>query len=136
MMKFGWIALQVLVEVIPFSAASDSLPWVDKDSPADVFTTRSYSDGSTLSLVYSDEFNVPGRSFVDGSDPRWTAVNKNDYTNEAMHYYNSDLVTTNGGHLNITTTSEPIDFNVGYKGKAQATKHFQTGMQYKKDLDW
>jgi beta-glucanase (GH16 family) len=130
-MKFGWISSPVFVGAIPLSAAaaSSALPWVDQDSPIEACTTRSYSDGSTLSLVYSDEFNVPGRSFADGSDPRWTAVNKNDYTNEALHYYNADLVTTNGGHLNITTTSQPISFNIGYKGRTKATKNFQTGMQ-------
>jgi len=30
--------------------------------------------------VFSDEFNEEGRTFNDGKDPRWTAINKNDCT--------------------------------------------------------
>lgn len=37
--------------------------------------------------VFSDEFETEGRSFADGQDPRWTAIDKNDYTNNALHYY-------------------------------------------------
>jgi hypothetical protein len=28
--------------------------------------------------VFSDEFEQDGRSFEDGADPRWTAIDKND----------------------------------------------------------
>lgn len=28
--------------------------------------------------MFSDEFEVKGRSLADGKDPRWTALNKND----------------------------------------------------------
>ena len=28
--------------------------------------------------VFSDEFEQDGRSFEDGGDPRWTAIDKND----------------------------------------------------------
>ena len=28
--------------------------------------------------VFSDEFDAEGRTFHDGNDPRWTAINKND----------------------------------------------------------
>ena len=28
--------------------------------------------------VFSDEFETEGRSFEDGEDPKWTAINKND----------------------------------------------------------
>jgi beta-glucanase (GH16 family) len=30
--------------------------------------------------VFSDEFQQDGRTFVDGNDPRWSAINKNDCT--------------------------------------------------------
>ena len=33
-----------------------------------------------LIKVFSDEFNQDGRSFSDGEDPRWTAIEKNDCT--------------------------------------------------------
>jgi hypothetical protein len=33
-----------------------------------------------LFKVFSDEFEKDGRSFKNGNDPRWTAINKNDCT--------------------------------------------------------
>ena len=39
---------------------------IDNDTPQDVYTKTSYIDGSTLELVFSDEFNVEGRSFYPG----------------------------------------------------------------------
>ena len=87
--------------------------WIDPDTPHDakqitsLGTERTYVftsihlkwfllfmlfiwllvNGKAYDLVFSDEFNIPGRSFTDGTDPRWTAMNKNDYTNDALHYY-------------------------------------------------
>ena len=46
-----------------------------------------YGYGKVYDIVFSDEFEVGGRSFKDGADPRWTAMNKNDYTNAALQYY-------------------------------------------------
>lgn len=48
--------------------------------------------GEYFSLVFSDEFNREGRTFGEGSDPRWTAVHKNDYTNKALQFYSKDYV--------------------------------------------
>jgi len=45
-----------------------------------------------------------------GSDPKWTAIHKDDYTNFALHYYNSSLVNTNDGYLNITTIVQDVTF--------------------------
>ncbi len=64
--------------------ASVAGSWVDPDSAAADLKTRSLVDGQELEMVFSDEFNVPGRSFNDGHDPRWTALHKNDYTNTAL----------------------------------------------------
>ena len=83
-------------------------------------------------LVFSDEFNVPHRTFHDGSDPRWTAIEKNDYTNDAQHYYSGDNVYTDT-HGNLIIKSEAADttiigFNdVKYK-KERVTKHFKSAM--------
>jgi len=83
-------------------------------------------------LVFSDEFNIPHRNFHDGSDPRWTAINKNDYTNDAQHYYDANNVYTDtSGNLVIKSESADttiIGFNdVKYK-KERVTKHFKSGM--------
>ncbi|CAM9199215.1 unnamed protein product [Discosporangium mesarthrocarpum] len=67
-------------------------------------------DPRDFELVFSDEFNRGGRKFNDGKDPRWTAVNKNDYTNAALHFYSHDMVETKNGSLEITTVNEDIDF--------------------------
>ena len=47
---------------------------IDKDTPQDVYTKTSPHDGRQLQLVFSDEFNVDGRTFWPGDDPFWEAV--------------------------------------------------------------
>jgi len=60
------------------------------------------------SLVFSDEFNTPGRTFNDGDDPAWTAIDKNDYTNDALHYYSPEMASTSSdGYLVIKTAAIP-----------------------------
>ena len=71
------LAVTLLVLCIEVKAS-----WVDPDSP--ILTTKSFVDGRVFDLVFSDEFNIPGRRFDDGFDPRWTALHKNDYTNTAL----------------------------------------------------
>lgn len=110
--------------------------WIDKDTSVEHFQTISYIDDREFELVFSDEFNVPGRKFHDGSDPRWTAIHKNDYTNYALHYYNADLITTdNRGYLNISTVIQDITFTTKVKDPeggpdrtAPLTKNYQSGM--------
>lgn len=52
---------------------------IDPDTPQDAYT-RVGQDGVTkYNLVFSDEFNTPGRSFYPGDDPFWEAVN--------LHYW-------------------------------------------------
>lgn len=58
---------------------------------------------SNFDLTMSDEFNTNGRTFKDGDDPMWTAIDKNDYTNNALHYYDEGLAGTGEGSLNIRT---------------------------------
>jgi beta-glucan synthesis-associated protein KRE6 len=52
---------------------------VDLDTPKDAYTMNSYTDGSELQLIFSDEFNTDGRSFYPGDDPYWEA--------EDLHYW-------------------------------------------------
>jgi len=82
--------------------------------------------------VFSDEFNVPHRTFHDGHDPRWTALEKNDYTNDAQHYYSGDnAYTDTEGNLVIKSEASDttiVGFNdVQYK-KERVTKHFKSAM--------
>lgn len=122
MSKPMWVVLAIL----SFTSAS----WIDPDTQLSDKFTISAVDGRTYELVFSDEFDVEGRSFKDGSDPKWTAMHKDDYTNFALHYYNSDLVTTKGGVLNISTIVKDITFNVESKTKKTETKtkNYQSAM--------
>jgi beta-glucanase (GH16 family) len=48
---------------------------VDLDTPKDAYTKASYMNpGDKWDLVFSDEFNLDGRTFYPGDDPFWEAV--------------------------------------------------------------
>ena len=51
---------------------------IDADTPDDA-KTRTGFDGEQYELVFSDEFNLDGRSFYPGDDPYWEAVD--------LHYW-------------------------------------------------
>ena len=106
--------------------------WVDLDTEEDAKQVFSYQDGSKYKLVFSDEFNTPGRTFDDGKDPRWTSVNKNDYTNYALHFYKSELATTNNGYLNISSIHKTTVFDVPddkrFGKTKKMTKNYQSAM--------
>jgi hypothetical protein len=86
----------------------------------------------TYQLVYSDEFNTPFRTFEDGVDPRWTALEKNDYTNNALHYYSTSNAETNqNGELVIATEAADTDiigFDDVLREHTHVTKHFKSAM--------
>lgn len=53
---------------------------IDPDTPHSAYTKLAYSDSTTeYQLIFSDEFNVDGRSFYPGDDPYWEAVD--------LHYW-------------------------------------------------
>lgn len=52
--------------------------WVDPDTPVAYQTTRSLKDGRPYYLVMSDEFEIENRTFRDGADPVWTAIDHSD----------------------------------------------------------
>ncbi|KAG0050423.1 hypothetical protein BGZ89_003842 [Linnemannia elongata] len=75
---------------------------VDEDTPQDKRTTVA-KDGELWDLVFSDEFNLDGRSFAPGQDPNWEAVNLPPSTAMGtLEHYSSDQVTTKNGQLEIT----------------------------------
>ena len=101
-------------------------------SPTTTPSAYPTSTPGTYELVFSEEFNVPHRTFEDGSDPKWTALEKNDYTNDALHYYSvNNAVTDEKGRLVITTEAvdtEVIGFNDVKAKKEIVTKHFKSAM--------
>ena len=133
--------------------------WIDPDTPKEAHTTfsltldddfhsihwvkvnltdlnKTFVDptkrGREFQLVMSDEFNVPNRNFADGNDPKWTALEKNDYTNDALHYYSASNIRTNDdGELEIiseATDTEIIGFDDQKMENTRVTKHFRSGM--------
>ena len=65
---------------------------MDPDTPKEAHATEAYTHGDDreYELVFSDEFEVAGRSLADGDDPRWTALNKND----CEYFIRSSLIRT------------------------------------------
>lgn len=61
---------------VPFLQAFPSQ--IDRDTP-DSAKSKVGTDGLDYNLVFSDEFNVDGRSFYPGDDPYWEAVD--------LHYW-------------------------------------------------
>ncbi|KDE08956.1 hypothetical protein MVLG_01046 [Microbotryum lychnidis-dioicae p1A1 Lamole] len=80
---------------------------IDKDTPHSVYTRKGH-DGNTYNLVFSDEFNVPGRTFWEGDDPWWEAVDLWYWGTVDYEWYDPDAIVTKNGKLEITLTQEPI----------------------------
>lgn len=111
---------------------------VDPDTPQEAWTKTSMEDGTEMDLVFSDEFNLEGRSFYPGDDPYWEAVDLHYWyayipfslesrlfltfflflrlraTNN-LEWYDPVAVTTKGGALAITLTKEKTH-ELNYQG--------------------
>lgn len=79
---------------------------IDKDTPASA-KTRTGFDGQPYDLVFSDEFNVEGRTFYPGDDPFWEAVDIWYGATADMEWYDPAQVTTKNGTLNILMENKP-----------------------------
>lgn len=108
--------------------------WIDPDTSPHHHHIKSLYTKDTYDLVFSDEFNIEERTFNDGNDPKWTSIDKNDYTNDALQYYRNNLVYTANGSLVIKTILEDISFHA-YSSKPneankliKLTKNYQSGM--------
>jgi len=77
---------------------------IDKDTP-DSAKTRTGYDGQEYELVFSDEFNLDGRSFYPGDDPFWEAVDLNYWATKDLEWYDPGNVKTANGNLVITLES-------------------------------
>ncbi|KAJ8694351.1 hypothetical protein PTI98_009275 [Pleurotus ostreatus] len=77
---------------------------IDKDTP-DAAKSRTGFDGHEYELVFSDEFNVDGRSFYPGDDPFWEAVDLWYGVTGDIEWYDPSQVTTRNGNLVITMDS-------------------------------
>ncbi|KAF9256973.1 beta-glucan synthesis-associated [Marasmius fiardii PR-910] len=74
---------------------------VDPDTPQ-AARTRTGFDGQPYTLVYSDEFELPGRTFFPGEDPYLEAVDLWYGVTADMEWYDPGQVITRDGALVIT----------------------------------
>lgn len=73
---------------------------IDPDTPESAYTFDS-QDLGTLDLVFSDEFNYPGRAFYDGDDQFWLATDLHYAATTDYEYYDADTPTTANGTLRL-----------------------------------
>jgi beta-glucan synthesis-associated protein KRE6 len=73
---------------------------IDPETP-DNAKTRQGFDGEHYELVFSDEFNTPGRSFYPGDDPFWEAVDLWYGATADLEWYDPSQITTKNGYLSI-----------------------------------
>ncbi|PLB47889.1 putative beta-1,6 glucan synthetase [Aspergillus steynii IBT 23096] len=73
---------------------------IDPDTPESAKTKTSV-DGKEWKLVFSDEFNTPGRTFYDGDDPYYQAVDIWYGVTQDLEWYDPDAVTTRDGVLEL-----------------------------------
>ncbi|KAE8201074.1 hypothetical protein CF328_g2785 [Tilletia controversa] len=87
---------------------------IDRDTP-DSAKTKMSSDGQRkMKLVFSDEFNEDGRTFFEGDDPYWTAVDLNYWGTSDYEWYTPLGATTKDGSLQISLTEQPMN-NLNFK---------------------
>ncbi|KAL3458242.1 putative beta-1,6 glucan synthetase [Aspergillus heterothallicus] len=79
---------------------------IDPDTPESEHTKIS-ADGKEWKLVFSDEFTKPGRTFYDGDDPYYQAVDIWYGVTQDLEWYDPDAVTTRDGVLEIRFDSFP-----------------------------
>ncbi|TEB26060.1 concanavalin A-like lectin/glucanase [Coprinellus micaceus] len=77
---------------------------IDPDTPQSA-RTRTGFDGLDYELVFSDEFNVEGRTFYPGDDPFWEAVDLWYGATGDVEWYDPAQVITKDGALIITIDS-------------------------------
>ncbi|KIK04696.1 glycoside hydrolase family 16 protein [Laccaria amethystina LaAM-08-1] len=80
---------------------------IDLDTPKDAYMKPSQKDGSPMLLVFSDEFNTPGRTFYPGDDPYWEAADLHYWSTNNFEWYDPSAVTTENGSLVITFSETP-----------------------------
>ncbi|KAJ7264010.1 beta-glucan synthesis-associated [Mycena haematopus] len=79
---------------------------IDKDTPTDAYSRTGITDGQQYNLIFSDEFNIDGRSFYPGDDPYWEAVDLHYWPTGDLEWYDPGAITTADGNLVITMTEQ------------------------------
>ncbi|CAD6937927.1 unnamed protein product [Tilletia controversa] len=87
---------------------------IDQDTPASAMNKTSSDGKRKMKLVFSDEFNEDGRTFFEGDDPYWTAVDLHYWQTGNYEWYTPLGATTKGGALRISLAKQPIN-NLDFK---------------------
>jgi len=84
---------------------------IDIATPQSAYTKPSFADPSQQwDLVFSDEFNVDGRTFYPGDDPYWEAVDLNYWQTGDLEWYDPKKAFTKNGSLWLTIDiADPIN---------------------------
>lgn len=94
---------------------------IDLDTPKEAYVASSWNDPSQeLQLVFSDEFNVDGRTFYPGDDPYWEAVDLHYWQTNNIEWYDPEAITTEGGSL-VITLSQKETHDLQYEGGLMST---------------
>ena len=93
---------------------------IDVDTPQEAYTRLNMDESKTMELVWSDEFNVDGRSFYPGDDPYWEAVDLNYWQTGNLEWYDPAAITTKDGALEITLSLKRTH-GLNYQGGKMST---------------
>ena len=96
---------------------------IDSDTPESARSRVGY-DGNTYNLVFSDEFNLDGRSFEPGDDPFWEAVDLWYLSTADVEWYDSSQVYTANGSLHIRIDNVPTNGMSYRSGMLQSWNKF------------
>ncbi|CAK5265555.1 unnamed protein product [Mycena citricolor] len=94
---------------------------IDVHTPKEAYTINGYHDSTQpMKLVFSDEFEVEGRSFYPGDDPYWEAADLYYWSTNDLEWYDPKQITTKNGALEITldqvadpTTNHNLNYTSG-----------------------
>ncbi|CAA7262719.1 unnamed protein product [Cyclocybe aegerita] len=101
---------------------------IDRDTPREAYTKPSYRNpAEEMVLVFSDEFNMDGRTFYPGDDPFWEAVDLHYWGTNDLEWYDPVQATTEGGslRLKIERANPEDNHNMNYRsGMIQSWNKF------------
>ncbi|KIM32094.1 glycoside hydrolase family 16 protein [Serendipita vermifera MAFF 305830] len=97
-----------------------SFTLIDKDTPQDAYMKSSLVDGRAMQLVFSDEFEVEGRSFYPGDDPYWEAVDLYYWGTGDLEWYDPQQIQTKDGKL-VIEFREQENHELRYMGGMMTT---------------
>ncbi|EIW82295.1 glycoside hydrolase family 16 protein [Coniophora puteana RWD-64-598 SS2] len=88
---------------------------IDTATPQNAYKKSSWNGGPDMELVFSDEFNTPGRTFWPGDDPYWEAVDLHYWATNNLEWYSPYAVSTKDGYLEITLSKKETH-DLDYQG--------------------